>query len=105
MTAKEFVQKYIDENEQDWCKTIARYFKEKGWDGDEVENLGSSRHWNNYLYSIEIGGRLIGYEWATLPDGETASVCGWDFDKDTICFLEPYTETITVTKYRKTNEI
>lgn len=98
-TALEFVTEYVK--------------KEYGTEEDRVifdllqdniiwsEDLHSSRWWNNTFEVSNINGVLIGWNGANTTGDDRPQDKGWDFDKNSICYVESVTETITVTKYKK----
>ena len=58
-----------------------------------------SRWWTNLFAIQEINSKLIGFQWAETTGDDTPYEKGWEFDEDSICFVEPY--DVTITKYRK----
>lgn len=95
---KKEATKYYEENGFDEC------FKEWiGWD-DHIysESLGSSRWWDNLFCVTEVNGVLIGFGWASTTGDNNIFDAGWEFDKDTICYVDK--KEVTTTKYirRKT---
>lgn len=63
------------------------------------ETTHISRWWDNMFVVQEINGRLIGFDWAQATGDDTAWEKGWEFNENSICFVEPY--EVTITKYRK----
>ena len=98
MKAKEFIQTYIentlDEHGNQIYQTIEELFSEIGYDYNYKEDEGDSRWWRNIFCVQEINGRLIGYDWAEANRDEGIFDLGWDFDEDSICFVEKTTKTI-----------
>lgn len=72
------------------------------YDSDYEEETYGSRWWDNIFVVQEINGKLIGFEWATTTGDDSPYDKGWEFDEDSICFVEPY--EVTITKYRKIND-
>ena len=66
-------------------------------DSDNVyeEHVCSHRHWDDYRYTVEIGGMFIGYidEYAT---GDMAGELGYEFDPNSICEMSPVEVTMVV---------
>lgn len=56
------------------------------WLGDR----SSSRWWDDIFRVVEVGDRLIGYWDAETTGDDTPGEKGWEFDENTICFVEPY---------------
>jgi len=73
-------------------------------EGDQIYSKVTSKHrwWNCTLVVVDIGGKLIGYEWAATTGDNTARDLGWEFDEDSVCFVEKKEEQVTVTTYHKT---
>lgn len=108
MNVREFLMDYLlnhSDNHNDkgepFTDDLTEFFYEIGSDWTWDEQLGSSRWWDNLFVVQEINGKLIGYEWAATTGDRSARDRGWEFNENSICFVEPYTETITVTKYRE----
>lgn len=106
MTAKEFVLDYVlnhsdnkNNKGENYYSNLEEYFKDQGYAYDWSEVESSSRWWNNLFVVQAINGEFIGYEWAETTGDMGPWEAGWEFDEDSICFVEPY--EITVTKYRK----
>ena len=109
MTAREFLMDYLlnhpDNHNKDgkpFTDNLTRFFREIGRDYKSVESEGDSRWWTNLFVVQEINGRLIGYGWASTTGDNSIWDAGWEFDEDSICFVEPY--EVTMTKYRKIDE-
>ena|SRR6478735_12495823 len=64
------------------------------------DKVSSSRWWNNMRRIVEIEGTYFQYIWAETTGDMGIWDTGWEFDWSTLQEVEPYTETITVTKYR-----
>lgn len=71
----------------------------ESYDAIYSEDLGDSRWWTNTFVVDEFDGKLIGFKWAETTGDDTPYEKGWEFDEDSICFVEPY--DVTITKYRK----
>lgn len=106
MTAKEFVLDYAlnhSDNKNDkgepYFADLEEFFRECGYEYDWSEVTSSSRWWDNLFVVSEINGRLIGYDWARTTGDMSIWDIGWEFDEDSICFVEPY--EVTKIKYRK----
>lgn len=106
MTAQEFVLDYIlnhpdnkDEKGQPYYSDLEEYFKDQGYEYDWSEVTSSSRWWNNLFVVSEMNGKLVGYDWAKTTGDTSIWDTGWEFDEDSICFVEPY--EVTKIKYRK----
>lgn len=106
MTPKEFVLDYVlnhpdnrDDEGQPYYSNLEEYFGEEGYDHEWSEVTSSSRWWDNLFVVQEINGKLVGYEWARTTGDMSIWDVGWEFDEDSICFVEPY--DVTVIKYRK----
>lgn len=105
MTAKEFVLDYVlnhpdnrNDKGQPYYSTLEEFFKDCGSEYDWKEVISSSRWWDNLFVVNKINGRLIGYEWANTTGDMSIWDTGWEFDEDSICFVEPYTVTKTYYK-------
>lgn len=108
MTAKEFLMDYIlnhpdnyDVEGKPFTDNLTEFFYEIGGGFLYKESLGNSRWWENLFLVQEINGKLIGYNWATTTGDTNAQDRGWEFDEDSVCFVEPYTEKVVLTKYKK----
>lgn len=106
MTAKEFVLDYAlnhsdnkRPNGESYFSDLKEFFRECGYEYDWKEVTSSSRWWTNLFVVQEINGKLIGYEWAETTGDVGIWDSGWEFDENSICFVEEY--TVTVTKYQK----
>lgn len=106
MTAREFVLDYALNHPhnktakgENYYSNLEEFFKENGYDYEWSEVISSSRWWNNLFVVQEINGKLIGYEWAETTGDMGPMDAGWQFDEDSICFVEQY--DVTVTKYKK----
>lgn len=87
------------------------YVNEEPSDGDLLDFLNDgnlkkddkhsgSRWWNNMERIVEIEGRYFRYHWAETTGDMSIWDSGWEFDWNTLVEVEPYQETIIVTKYR-----
>lgn len=107
MTAKEFVQAYIetqvDENGNQYYETIDDLFNEIGFDYDYKEIETESRWWYNLFCVQKIADRLIGYDWAESTGDDHIFDQGWDFDPNSLCFVEKGTKMIET--YIKLKEV
>lgn len=106
MTAKEFVLDYAlnhPDNRNDkgepYFSNLKEFFNECGYEYDYSEITHSSRWWDNLFVVQEINGKMIGYNWAHSTGDNSIWDIGWEFDENSICFVEEY--TVTVTKYQK----
>lgn len=106
MTAKEFVLDYVynhPDNKNDkgesYYSNLDEFFRDCGYEYDWKEVTSSSRWWDNLFVVQEINGKLIGYKWAQTTGDMGIWDIGWEFDENSICFVEPY--EISITKYRK----
>lgn len=106
MTAKEFVLDYVlnhSDNRNDkgepYYSNLEEFFRDCGYEYDWSEKTSSSRWWDNLFVVSEMNGRLIGYDWARTTGDMGIWDTGWEFDEDSICFVEPY--EVTKIKYRK----
>ena len=101
-TAKEFLLDYIQnspENRNDktglpYYRNLTEFFNEVGYDYDHYEEKGDSRWWSNGFAVQEINGKLIGYEWATTTGDDSPTDKGWQFNENSICFVEKKQKTI-----------
>ena len=107
MSAQEFLMDYLlnhpDNHNIDgepFTTNLVDFFIEIGSECIWNEKVSSSRWWDNYFLVTNINGRLIGYNWAFTTGDDSAFDKGWEFDENSICFVEPYTEVKTITKYR-----
>lgn len=106
MTAKEFVLDYVlnhPDNRNDkgepFFSDLMEFFKDSGYCFHWSETTSSSRWWDNLFVVSKMNGRLIGYKWARTTGDNSIWDTGWEFDEDSICFVEPY--EVTELKYRK----
>lgn len=94
---------------------VAKYLKAKGepddrksviaeitsereiWKGDPDKH----RWWTVWSYVVEIDGMLIMYADATSDGDDSAKDRGYDFEPESICEAEAYTETITNYRVKK----
>jgi hypothetical protein len=63
--------------------------------------ISGSRWWDNIEKIVRIEDTFFRYEWARTTGDMGAQEAGWEFDWDTLDEVIPYTETITVTKYKR----
>ena len=98
-------------------KLLEDYYKkysDKKWESNEELNgilmdfdfvyekiIGSHRWWDDNLCVFELGGIYIGFVDAKTTGDNSPYDVGWEFDPDTICEMEPVTETITTYKIKK----
>lgn len=61
----------------------------------------SHRWWDEAILVKKIGDKYFMYTWAFANRDEHVYDLGFDFDINSIIEVEPYEETITVTKYRE----
>ncbi len=109
MTAKEFVLDYVLNHPdnidivvsigESYFSNLEEFFRDRGCDYVWSEKTGSGGRWDDLFVVQEINGKLIGYEWASTAADVSIWAAGWEFDEDSICFVEEY--TVTVTKYQK----
>jgi|ERR1700749_2239198 len=95
------------------------YFKDEKWlnpnditDSELVDFLNESntvsqvvtsgsRWWDNIEKVADVEGLgYFKYEWAKTTGDMTAREAGWEFDWNSLAEVEPYTETVTITRYR-----
>lgn len=60
------------------------------------------RWWNDIFMVVQLDDLLFGFIGAETTGDMNAVECGFEFDPNTICFVEPY--EIKITKYRKKEE-
>jgi len=104
MTAREFVLDYAlnhpynkNDKGEPYFSNLEEFFRDCGYEYDWSEVTSSSRWWNN-LFAVQVfDGEFIGYEWAETTGDNSIWDTGWEFDEDSICYVEPY--EITITKY------
>ena len=88
---------------------LLEHCKEEGYEQDDggiyemlrdaknvyKECVDTHRHWDDYRYVVNIGGKFIGYidEYAT---GDMAGDLGFEFDPNTICEMKSVEKTIVV---------
>ena len=49
------------------------------------ETLTKHRWWIGIFVVVDVGGKLIGYDWAETTGDNTAEEAGWEFDPESIC--------------------
>ena len=96
MKALEFVTKYLEEQnkeylEESFFKCFREYINE---DPIHEESLHGSRWWDNITRVAEVNGKLIGYKWAKATGDGNPTDLGWEFDKDTIHYVEKKTKQV-----------
>lgn len=108
MTAKEFVLDYItnhpdnlDTDGDPLYENLREFFYEMGGEYCHSEDLGSSRWWDNLFVVQKINDCFVGYRWAATTGDNNIWDVGWEFNEDSLCFVEPYEETVVLQKYRK----
>lgn len=71
--------------------------------GTEVhsEHENSCRWWEEWSYVVKIGDRYFSYAYAEANRDESVRELGYDWDIDSVEEVEPYVETVVVTKYRR----
>lgn len=99
--------------------TYKEYCKDSSWinpteepsDGELIDFLSeldtvyekkvsSSRWWNNIEKVSEFEGTYFSYMWAETTGDMGIWEAGWEFDWSSLREVEPYTDTVIVTKYR-----
>jgi hypothetical protein len=65
------------------------------------KKVSGSRWWDNTQEVVRIGDKYFEYMGATTTGDMSAWEAGWEFDWSTVVEVEPYQETITITKYRR----
>ena len=87
---------------------VAKYNESKGWGATDEqiietiiesehiyrEELHQSRWWNVYLYVVDIGGMLIGYDYAEANRDMSVRELGFDFEESSIREMVPVEKTI-----------
>ena len=100
-SAFEFVDEYLKKEAKEYYEENGFEEAFKEWIGydDAIygESLGSSRWWDNLFCVQEVDGVLIGYGWASTTGDNNIFDVGWEFDKDTICYVEK--KEVTTIKY------
>lgn len=101
---KKYLVHFLKNNEQwkdEWLtdKGIIEYLIET--DPIYEEDCGSSRWWMNTFRVVEVGSKLIGFEWATTTGDNNARDMGWEFDPKSICEVEKKIEIKEVITYVK----
>lgn len=99
MTPKEYIFQWLKEKYPDWKTDSIKEILE-GFDY-QAETTSSSEHrwWTNHERVLKLGDKYIGYDWATTTGDQNAFDKGFEFDEDSLCFMEPYEKTIIA--YRK----
>jgi hypothetical protein len=103
MNAKEFVEKSMAERGMEFNdKRELREFL--CWECDVIyeEVFDESRWWDNVFKVAEVDGKLVGFDDANSTGDNTAYENGFEFDANSICFVEPYNKTVT--RYRVAGE-
>lgn len=72
------------------------------WEGENTVELSreSYRWWDEIETVSKYGDKYFRYYGASANRDESIYELGWEFDWDSVEEVEPYEETITVTKYR-----
>ena len=100
--ALEFVTDYMKREAKEHFEEMGFYKCFKEWvhehhfyddDGDD------SRHWTNTFCAVNIDGILIGYDWADSTGDEHPENLGWEFSRESICYVEK--KEIMTIKYIK----
>ena len=64
------------------------------------EVTGSRRWWDEVFKVVDVDGTKIGYDWAETTGDDSARDKGWEFDPESVCFVEEETVTVTKTVYK-----
>lgn len=64
------------------------------------EEIDSRRWWSDTFEVVEIMGKLVGYNGATTTGDDTPIEKGWEFDPNSLYFVEKVTEMVEVTSYK-----
>lgn len=89
---------------------LENYCKDKGWEINEDtlietlkeadqlsrEEISQHRWWNEYRYTVQIAGMIIGYIDAEANRDESVEDLGYEFDLSTICEMKAVEKTIIV---------
>lgn len=68
---------------------------------DEIEvDRSSHRWWDEVTRIAKYGDKYFEYTWATANRDESIFDLGWEFNWDSVHEVEPYTETVLVTKWQ-----
>lgn len=59
------------------------------------------RWWNDDFVVASVDGELIGYMEASTTGDDTPYDKGWEFDEDSVCFVERFERVITDYRERK----
>lgn len=90
---------WLDSNEEPSDGDLLDFLNEGNIKRDD--KTSGSRWWNNLRRITEIDGRYFQYEWAETTGDMGIWDAGWEFDWGSLVEVEPYTEVITITKYRR----
>lgn len=95
---KQFLVSYYAGNRNDVLDYVLDYLRE-----EETVHIGKEykrRHWREFERIVRVGENYIQFIDAAADGDWSADDKGWEFDESTIKIVEPYQETIVVTKYR-----
>jgi len=68
---------------------------------NEIEvDRDSHRWWDEVTKIAQFGDKYFRYTWATANRDESVQDLGWDFSWSSVSEVEPYMETVVVTKWR-----
>jgi hypothetical protein len=56
--------------------------------------VGQRRWWNDIFHVVNVGGMLIGYDWAHSTGDSSASELGWEFDWDSVVEVEAFEKVV-----------
>jgi hypothetical protein len=62
------------------------------------EVTDSRRWWDEVFRVVDVDGTKIGFDWANTTGDDSARDKGWEFDPESVCFVEE--ETVTKTIYK-----
>lgn len=108
MTAKEFVLDYALNHEDNInkktgkskYKSISDLFEDIGYEYIHSFDYDARRHWTDFSAVVEINKRLIMYHWATCDGDMSIWDKGFEFDEDSIEFVEKVPVITTTYEYK-----
>lgn len=101
MTALEFVKDIVAKenpgNKEITSDDVLEYLRD-----NEIhsEVVGDRRWWNDTFNVANFDGILIGFNCAETTGDNTPFDVGFEFDENSVCYVEPVEKTVVVTTYK-----
>lgn len=100
MTALEFVKDVVAKDNADAKEVTPNDVLEWLCDNEIHSEVTSNRRWWNDTFNVaKYGDILIGFDYAETTGDDTPCEKGFEFDEDSVCYVEAVKKTVVVTGY------